>query len=67
MFAQLDALVDEEVFVPLYNRYANQRGFPDVYPTLRRLGIGTAGDRVSLRNTAELAEIREAITARREL
>ncbi|MGB5334238.1 MAG: hypothetical protein WBN07_01350 [Woeseiaceae bacterium] len=67
LFAQLDALVDEEVFVPLYNRYANQRGFPDVYPTLRRLGIGTAGDRVSLRNTAELAEIREAITARREL
>ena len=67
LFARLDALVDHDVFVPLYKRYANQSGFPDVHPILLRLGIATDGDRISLRRTAELAKIRDAITDRREL
>lgn len=67
LFARLDALVDRDVFVPLYKRYANQSGFPDVHPILLRLGIATDGDRISLRRTAELGKIRDAITDRREL
>ena len=62
LFAKLDSFVDEPVFMPLYRRYADQAGFPDVAPALRRLGIDTSGAGARLHDDAELAGIREAIS-----
>lgn len=67
LMKQLDALVDGAVFMPLYRRYADRRGFPEFRPALERLGITTDDDRVSLRRESELNRIRDAITDRREL
>jgi hypothetical protein len=50
LFEQLDTLLDEPLFVDLYERYADRRGFPDFQAALE---------------APELAEIRAAITARR--
>jgi hypothetical protein len=50
LFEQLDALLDEPLFVDLYERYADRRGFPDFQAALE---------------APELSEIRAAITARR--
>lgn len=61
-FAKLDSLASEPVFIPLYRRYADAAGFPDTDEVFLRLGIQTRGDSVHLRNGAELAAIREAIT-----
>ena len=65
LFAQLDALVDGAVFMPLYKRYANSSGFPNVGATLERIGIDTSGENIRLLSDAPLAHIREAITGRR--
>ncbi|MGB5490690.1 MAG: hypothetical protein WBM76_07695 [Woeseiaceae bacterium] len=67
LFAQLDALLDGAVFMPLYERYANRSGFPDFAPALERIGVDTDDDTVSLRRNAELGNIRDAITGRRVL
>lgn len=61
LFAELDGLVDGDVFMPLYKRYANATGFPEFRPALERLGIDTRNDRVSLRRKGELGAIRDAI------
>ena len=50
LFEQLDALIDEPLFVELYERHANTRGFPDFEEHLA---------------SPEFAEIRAAITAQR--
>ena len=63
-FAQLDALLDEPVFMPLYHRYADAAGFPDPDEDLARLGVRKAPLGVTLDDTAELAQIREAIMER---
>lgn len=62
LFSKLDSLVAEPVFMPLYKRYANQAGFPDVGPTLRRLGVEIDDDNARLADSAELASIRNAIS-----
>jgi hypothetical protein len=62
LLAKLDSLVDEPVFMPLYRRYADEPGFPDIQPLFRRLGIAVDDGRVTLRDDAELADIRLAIT-----
>jgi hypothetical protein len=36
LFEQFDSLIDEPVFMPLYRRYADAPGFPDVAEVLRR-------------------------------
>ena len=64
LFAKLDSLVEEPVFMPLYRHYANRSGFPDFEPALRRLGVVVEGDRARLQKDAELAAIREAIAAK---
>jgi len=61
LFAKLDSLVDEAVFMPLYRRHADKAGFPEVRPLLQRLGVEIAGDDVTLIHDAELASIRTAI------
>lgn len=62
LFKKLDSLIDEDVFMPLYGRHANTAGFPDVQPVLQRLGINIEKNKVRMRQDAELAHIRKAIT-----
>jgi predicted metalloprotease with PDZ domain len=50
LFEKFDSLIDEPLFVRLYERYANTRGFPEFEPLLE---------------SPEFAEIRATITARR--
>jgi hypothetical protein len=52
------------VFMPLYERHANTPGFPDLAPLFERLGVDIVGGTVSFRDDAEIAWIRDAITAR---
>ncbi len=62
LFEKLDSFVEEPVFMPLYRQYADKEGFPDVAPLFRRLGIDIEDGRVALRDDAELAPVRDAIT-----
>lgn len=64
LFRTLDSLIGEPVFVPLYERHADTPGFPDLAPLFERLGVDIAGGAVSFRDDAEIAWIRDAITAR---
>jgi len=64
LFAKLDSLVDEPVFMPLYRRHANSAGFPNTGPALERLGINVEDDGVRIERSAELAHVRDAITGR---
>ena len=63
LFSKLDTLIDDPVFMPLYRRYADTAGFPDVRPLLTRLGVDVAGRTVEMESRAELADIRDALTA----
>ncbi len=62
LLGQLDAMLDEPVFMPLYRRYADAAGFPDVAETLQRLGVHIEDGIVQLRDNAELTSVRTAIT-----
>lgn len=62
LFAQLDRLIDEPLFMPLYERYANAAGFPDAHGLLRQMGVSYSWRRVRLNDDAEFARIRTAIT-----
>ena len=48
--------------MPLYQRYANEPGFPDIGPVFGRLGLEVVDGKIVLRDDAELAGIRQAIT-----
>lgn len=61
LFRQLDALIDEPLFMPLYRRYANTAGFPDAHALLEQLGVDYARRRARLSDRAELADIRRQI------
>ncbi len=61
LFRKLDSLIDEPVFMPLYRRYANTAGFPDVRPLFDRLGVEIEDGEVHLQGRAQLATIRSAI------
>ena len=63
LFEKLDSFVETPVFMPLYRRYADTEGFPDIAPLFRRLGIDVNDGRVALRDDAELASVRDAITS----
>ena len=62
LFVTLDRLVEEPLFVPLYRRYADTIGFPDPKDLFERLGVQESNGSVRLRDHAELARIRRAIT-----
>ena len=47
--------------MPLYRRYADTPAYPDVRPTLARLGVDTAGGTVRLDADAALADIRRGM------
>ncbi|MEM9402626.1 MAG: hypothetical protein AAGA44_09090 [Pseudomonadota bacterium] len=62
LFEQLDALLEEPLFVPLYRRYADAPGFPSYDDLLVRLGVSIRRDTVSLNDAAIWANVRRAIT-----
>lgn len=61
LFSRLDSFASEPVFMPLYRRYADTSGFPDVRPLLEQLGVAISNDKVRLRRHAELSDIRNEI------
>ncbi len=63
LFGKLDEFLERPLFVDLYRRYANADGFPDARPLLARLGVSVQDGQVAIDPTAELAGIRDAITA----
>lgn len=65
LFERFDSLIEEPLFVDLYQRYADAAGFPAFRPLLDQLGIIVAGRDVHLADDAELVEIRDSLTARR--
>lgn len=62
LFEQLDAFLDEPLFMPLYRRYAHRAGFPEVQTLLRRLGVTEQHGVIRIVDDAELASLRRAIT-----
>jgi len=65
LFEKFDSLIGEPLFVDLYQQHADAAGFPEFRALLDQLGIIAAGQEVRLVDDAELAEIRESLTARR--
>jgi len=61
-FGKLDQLLDQPLFLNLYRQYADADGFPDARPLLARLGVSLRDGQVALDATAELSDIRNAIT-----
>ena len=64
LFRRLDRFTDEPVFMPLYRRFADAPGFPDVRPQLAELGVIIDDGQVRLDDHAPLAALRSAMTAR---
>lgn len=62
-FQKLDTFTEQPVFMPLYWRYADTAGFPDIRETFARLGLSIANGKVRMERSAELSGIRDAITA----
>lgn len=60
-FTKLDTLIEDPLFMPLYRRYANTTGFPEVQPLLDDLGVDFVSGDVQLRNKTELTDVRIAI------
>jgi len=65
LFRKLDTFLETPVFMPLYRRYADAPGFPDVGPALEKLGVRRVNGEIRLVEDAELAAVREAISCRR--
>lgn len=63
LFKKLDTFIESPVFMPLYRKYADEEGFPDIARLLSDLGIETNQDgTVSLDDGKTLASIRKAIS-----
>lgn len=62
LFRKLDELLDEPLFMSLYQRYADTEGFPDTADALAELGVLIEAGEVRLDDTAALAAVRHAIT-----
>jgi hypothetical protein len=62
LFRKLDSLLEEPIFMDLYQQYAMTPGFPDYQPVFSRLGVKIDDEKVRFEDDADLAMIREAIT-----
>jgi hypothetical protein len=62
LFAKFDLLAGEALFMPLYRRYADTAGFPDLSPVFATLGIALDDGKVRMKRNGELRHVREAIT-----
>ena len=63
LFEQLDELASTPVFMPLYKRFADTAGFPDMSGVFDRLGLTVSDGQVHIKRGAELHAIRDAILA----
>lgn len=63
LFAQLDRLMDTDVFSALFARESMATRFPDVAAAYSLLGIRTAGDSILLDAQAPRSRIRQALTS----
>jgi predicted metalloprotease with PDZ domain len=61
LFAQFDEFASSPVFMPLYRRFADTAGFPDMREVFARLGLVVTDGKVRVRHLAELRAIRKAI------
>ena len=65
LFEKLDSFVASPVFMPLYRRYADSDGFPELAPVLDGLGVKMNADgTVTLNDDASMSAIRKAMSAR---
>jgi len=62
LLERLDALLDEPVFMPLYEAHADTPGFPDTREIFADLGITERAGAVVFDADARLAQIRDDIT-----
>ncbi len=62
LFDKLDQLLDQPLFIDLYRQYADADDFPDARPLLAQLGVSLRDGQVALDPSAELSDIRDAIT-----
>ena len=60
LFAVMDSLIDQPLFMPLYDRHANTIGFPDTSEVLKQLGVDVDGGQARLRR-GELRHVRRDI------
>lgn len=65
LFRKLDSMLDEPVFMPLYRRHADTRGFPDVDAVLGDLGVSFDSSSLRLMDNADLTSIRDELTKHR--
>ncbi len=61
LFKKLDSFLESPVFMPLYGRYANEAGFPDMAPILDDLGIKLTANGVIFDDEKRLSAMRRAI------
>ena len=61
LFEKFDALLDEPLFMNLYQQYADAADFPDARPLFGQLGIEVHDGQIRFDNDAGLAMIRQAI------
>lgn len=66
LFARLDQLSGDTVFMELYRRHADAAGMPDLTTLYRQLGLNPNGDLLELDDNAPGAAIRRAIMAPRD-
>ena len=65
LFAKLDELTGHDVFVPLYDRFANSPGMPDTRELFARLGVRGTAENARLVEDAEWVDVRRAIMGAR--
>lgn len=61
LMRRLDAGLERPVFLPMYRRYANSPGFPDVATALTTLGIRNSGSQLRLSSAAASSKLRAEI------
>ena len=64
LFRKLDSFLETPVFMPLYRRYANYDGYPNVEPLLDDLGVVVRNRGVRFNDDADYAALRSTLLAR---
>ena len=67
LFRKLDSMLDEPVFMPLYQLHADNEGFPDVDSVLEDLGVVFDDGKMQIKNNAKLAHIRVILTGQNDI
>jgi len=64
LFSKFDSFLQQPLFMDLYRQHADTAGFPAVQSLLQELGVFHDGNGVRLSDSAELAQLRIAMTGR---